>query len=597
MIIQRRSLFGNDRGVIAPATALALAALLGMVGLVTDASIWYAQRRDLQGATDAAALGAARFAYDSTSARDRVVSILASNGIPEADLVSVETGYYCPIEDTTKQIFQATACDSYPTAPYKDAIRLQTKASGTIILSRLFTDEAITNRPITTTSTAALVNEAGLRAGTGLVELGKEGLAGKAITALTGGTVTLTAVHYTGLASTNIDGIRLLNQIASVKGSVGTYKELLNTDVTAGQLFQAAVTALNQQPNIATVDANALNALGLLANVSGMGSIRLGKLFDVGVWEDMKVTAPGAPTIPLRADINAYQLAMATLEVANGNHAVAIPNISIADPTGLITVQAKSTIIEPPVEPYFGFGPEGTSVHTAQVRLQIQAGINANAKGLLGALIPIQINLPLYVEAASGDARIDKIYCNYVSSDDTTVKVSARSSIANVYLGEASTSLMKDFSSPISLAQLSNAKIVNVSLLGIGLLSIEGKAAVTVGSANAPYETPPLTFVQSPGPASAKVGIIGKPATASTAAIAPVAATVGSTGNVGGLLNSLTTLPLLGPLVAILAAPLGPLVHVVDGLVDNLLQALGIRVGMMDVFVTGARCGVPVLVE
>ena len=58
-----------DRGVIAPATAVVMAVLVGMVGLVTDASVWYAQRRQLQAATDAAALAAAPFANDAGAAR------------------------------------------------------------------------------------------------------------------------------------------------------------------------------------------------------------------------------------------------------------------------------------------------------------------------------------------------------------------------------------------------------------------------------------------------------------------------------------------------------------------------------------------------
>ena len=58
-----------DQGAVAPATVAMLAVLIGMVGLVTDSSVWYAQRRQLQAATDAAALAAAPYAGNAAAAR------------------------------------------------------------------------------------------------------------------------------------------------------------------------------------------------------------------------------------------------------------------------------------------------------------------------------------------------------------------------------------------------------------------------------------------------------------------------------------------------------------------------------------------------
>jgi uncharacterized membrane protein len=41
---------------------------------------------------------------------------------------------------------------------------------------------------------------------------------------------------------------------------------------------------------------------------------------------------------------------------------------------------------------------------------------------------------------------------------------------------------------------------------------------------------------------------------------------------------------------------LSPLAAALDPLVDGLLEALGVKLGYMDVTATGVRCGVPALV-
>jgi uncharacterized membrane protein len=54
----------------------------------------------------------------------------------------------------------------------------------------------------------------------------------------------------------------------------------------------------------------------------------------------------------------------------------------------------------------------------------------------------------------------------------------------------------------------------------------------------------------------------------------------------------------IGKIIANLRQILNPVINgLLDPLVDGLLAALGIKLGYMDVTVTGVRCGVPVLVQ
>lgn len=74
--------FRRDRaGAVAILFALVLPILVGFIGLGVEAGYWYAQRRDLQAAADAAAIGGAREVLANSSVSD---SYLASVGEKEA---------------------------------------------------------------------------------------------------------------------------------------------------------------------------------------------------------------------------------------------------------------------------------------------------------------------------------------------------------------------------------------------------------------------------------------------------------------------------------------------------------------------------------
>ena len=54
-----KRLLSDRRGGVAVMTALSLTSLLGFAGLGTEATMWYVTKRNMQGATDAAAYTAA----------------------------------------------------------------------------------------------------------------------------------------------------------------------------------------------------------------------------------------------------------------------------------------------------------------------------------------------------------------------------------------------------------------------------------------------------------------------------------------------------------------------------------------------------------
>ena len=601
----------SDRGAIAPATAVLLAVLIGMVGLVTDTSVWYAQRRQLQAATDAAALAAAPFADDATAARNAANAVLLENGLDPAEAVmAFATGQFCQDEPVGQRFRTAGCVNSLDTAG--NAVRIETGLGAPLFLSRLFTPAATNERRITTVATAARINQAGVEAGTGVASL-NAGLANAVLSALTGSSVALTAVQYDGLLTTNIDALTFFDALATRVGVTGgTYGQLLESSVGVRDVIAAQIAVLAAQNQVASVAASLAGLQALQGQISGNPSIALGNLFDLGLWQTRQV-GEHASTSALHAGINLMQLTSFSLQLADGNHFATVPPASIGIP-GLAGIRVAATAIEPPVRPYFSFGPEGTRVHSAQVRLKLELEV-LNLAPQLG----VGVRLPLYIEAASGDAEIEEIDCSGNPDADTQVMVAATSGIANVYIGAPSTDVMNNFSAPITASQIQPVRILNLGLPGIlTLADTSAKAHVAIGSTAAAATT--LTFVQPAGPVTqpaqpGTTGIIGRPATdtqaASPAIRARATSTRLSTNLLGGLAETLEVractasllgacllpITLNGSAVGALYNVLDPVLTGLDGVIDGLLRTLGVQLGYVDVAVTGVRCGHPVLVS
>jgi uncharacterized membrane protein len=612
MRVRARTAFLAERGVIAPASAVVMAVLVGMVGLVTDASVWYAQRRQLQAVTDAAALAAAPFANAPATARAAANDLLAANGLdPAAVILSFATGQYCPASGMTLR-FQTGTCPGGVIVP-RDAVRVETGIGSPLFLSRLFTNAATTERRIGAIATAARVNQAGIQAGTGVASL-NAGVANAVLSSLIGSSVALTAAQYDGLLSTNVDALTFLDALAArANVTGGTYSGLLQSSFGVGDVIAAEIAALSAQSQVAGVAAAIAGLQAIRGQITGNPRIALGRLFDLGLWGTREIGSGAASTSALHAGINLMQLTSFGLQLADKNNFASVPGASLGI-AGLASVQVTATAIEPPVRSFFSFGPAGTQVHTAQVRVKLNLQVlNLTQQLGLGATVP------LYIEAASGDAAIDTISCAGTPAQDARVTVNARSGIANVYIGAPTDDAMNNFSAPVAVSAIAPVRILNLGLPGIlTLADTTASAHVTIGSTSAAATA--LTFVQPTGTVVQPIpptrrGVIGRPAVggqlASPAILARATSTALGTNLLGGLAETLSvracTVSLIGGCllpVTLTGAGVGPLYTVLDpvltgldGVLDGVLRSLGVQLGYVDVAVTGVRCGFPVLVS
>jgi uncharacterized membrane protein len=580
------NVLGDERGAVALIAAVSMTAVLSLSALVADLGSIYVAQRSLQAATDAAALSATfPIAQDSTvqnAAQTYAQNYLAKN-FSGSTLVSAISGTYCPdskLASTARFTAGTVTCANISSVTGLNAVRVTSS-----IQSPLYFGRAILNgtsaETLRATATAAQINEAGFYAGSGTVSVNAGMINAILNGVLPGSNINLTAAQYTELLGTNIDALSFFNKLATNVGvTAGTYNSVLQSSATVQQVLQSEIDVLNAANN--TVVSAALGALK--AGISGTPSVNLSNLFNLGVWQNVGVGSTNAAT-GLTAALNVYQLASLTAQVANGTNAVTIPTSSLGIP-GVATMSVASSVIEPPQGPAFTFTPVGSTVaftspytvHTAQVRLQLNLQL-LSALSLGGLLGTAPVSLPIYVEVGSGNAQLVGINCGYNPATDATVQISAQSGAAQAYVGSVTTAAMSNVTSPVTVAPATLVNIANV-------VSITGSGEVSVGS---PSPTT-LTFNQ-------------------TQMAAYTAQTVTSTGMVSNLVQTLASslvlsgkllgvqLPSTSPLLTSLTGLLTPVFAGLDPIVDGLLAGLGIKIGYLDVTATGARCGVPTLVN
>jgi uncharacterized membrane protein len=584
----------DTRGVAAPIVALLGAVLIGATGVALDAGLYFSQSSNLRSVTEAAALSAAAGA-DITKARANALTYLANNGYPASKLKSivVTLGYYCPDGDASTKSFSTTSSACPGGTMGNTALKLETTAQSTSYLTSALGGGALIPQ-LASSATATRIDEAGLEMTTGVLAL-NPGLVNSLLSALAGRNIALTGAQLQVLLASNIDAGLMFDALAARVGQTGNYGTLVNSTVSLADLLSACATAA------ATDNAPASAALlALAAQVGGGIQVPLAGLFNLGVWKNTPIDAGGGGTsrkTGLRAGLNSYQLI--TYALQSGGRTANLVNLSIGV-TGVAAVRLAGMVTSPFNGARFAFGPRGeTTVGTAKLRLLLKVQI-LDPGALLGGLgLPVTsapaVDLPLLLQLGEGTASVSGISCGSQAATDTRVTVAAQSGLLDVFLGNMPTDVLSPTRVPVTAADITPVDLLNV----LGIVRVQLRT--TAGQVTATSTT--ATFVQSG--ASGGNGIIGRP---------PYGGTAATLGNSVALANTLSTLQiqptvclniilvytcvttgsLVNSVASLVAAPITALG--VDPLVDSLLRGLGLQLGYANVWVTGARCGVPVLV-
>ena len=570
-------LWRDRRGAVAPMIAALGATLVGATGFALDAGLYYTANRELRAATEAAALAAAMSPADATA---RAGEALSRNGYDPAILRSVEVGRYCPDAATPADQRFDTTFARCPGDGRTNAVRIQTGMPSRQFLTRVL-GSANPIPELGATATATRIDEAGVGITSGILTVTNAlvNSVNDLLGAILGVKLQLSTAEVEALMASDVDAGGFFDALAARVGESGTYADLTARTVNLQDLLLAAASAADRADTAA--------ALTLVAGQVGAGyPVPLSGLFGLGVWKDMPVgEADDRPA--LRAGINAYQLLAFAAQSGGGS-------IDASDALSRVvagsTVRISAIASGPVDRPRFSFGPAGeTSAGTSALRIKLDLGLDLSILGIGVDAVPVLIDV------AAARADVSGIDCPDTAEQarDTRVSILASSGLVNAYIGQAPANAMTRPMPPLSASDIAPARILSV----LGIITVDARAVAQPVMGNSG------TLVFGPG----GQGSIGRPGTPGTAA------SIGNGSQAGTLISSLVsslaasnglqvnglggTLAIRSQLLSAIIAPVTGLVGgTVDPLLDNLLTALGIQLGHATLWVTGARCGVPVLV-
>lgn len=539
------------QGGVSVLTGLSFVALLGFAGFSIDLGSVYLESRRLQGSADLAALAAMQ---NPAQAEALATATVAANRWPQGTQVRVVRGAYAPDRSVRP------AERFRPTPAGANAVRVEVTTDAPLYFGRLFVPEG--RMTIRREATAAETQLASFQIGTRLLSL-QGGVANQVLSGLTGSSVNLTVMDYNSLLRANVNVLDYVEALRTrLDIQAASYDETLDASADAPVALEALADV------VAQTDERAERALRAMARASERsGPLRgLSNVLDLGPYGAQDHATNTADT---GIRVGAMDLATAILQVANGGRQVQL-DLGAGVP-GLASTKVYLAIGERPNNsPWLTVtNDDDVVIRTAQTRLYVEANAGAGALG--------NVRVPLLVELASGQARLEEINCGWGGNTNRAVTLGVSPGIGSLTLGEVDVSRLSNFRSNLTPTP---AQLVRVAALA----RVEGQARVDVGGQqwtnvrfnNSDIERGAVKTVQTRDAVRATVSTLLGKTKLTVRALGLGVSTTALTAAVSGVL-------------ATVAAPL-------DGLVNGLSDLLGVRLGEADVRVNGVRCGGAALV-
>lgn len=526
--------------------------LLGFAAVGVDGAHFFLVKRHQQAATDMAAIAAAA---SLESAAATAGTVMTANGFGTASL-QVAAGVYTP--DPLLAAGNRFGGTGTPNAVQVTSTTTEPFIFGSALRAVIGASDGGDGFPIRTVAVARKQDLAAFTLGSGLASL-DQGVLNAVLGGLLGTRLSLTLLDYQSLAGASVDLFGFSDALATRVGGGSTYGALASTTVSPPALLGilAATTSGGAQAT------SALRALAAAGGSAGSGP--LGRLIDFGPSGSLAIGA----LHPLTARVSALDMVRAVALLGGSGHAVSL-DFGATVP-GLGQTQLLMNVGEPAVgSGFFAIGPEGTTLHTAQVRLLLTTQVG-------GTGLPASLTVPLYLEVAPATATLKAISCTGGAAN-ASVTLGVTTGIASAVIGNVSAS---DFANTAAPPSIGPATLLTVA----GLLRVTAK----VQPATAPAGTIAVPFT-----AADIRGATPKTVSSGLSLATLAASLVGSTPITVTLLGLGVSPPgLPGAVTAALNAALTP----VEALLANTLSTLGVSVGTATTTVSGVRCGQGLLVN
>jgi uncharacterized membrane protein len=543
----------DQRGNIAIMGAGLMTLVIGCAALAVDLGSIFADRRRTQSTTDLAAIVAASNLGNAVNAASATV---VKNNYPASALIGVELGTYTANSAIAPQARFAT-----PPAGTANAARVTLNTQTPLYFARYLTGAS--QYTIKTSATASSTALASFSIGSRLLSL-NGGLINAMLGDMLGTTLSLSAMDYQALLNARIDALDFLGALATRVNLTGaTYDSVLNSNVKVADIIAAALTT-QQVTNGANSATTALSSISQA--VSGLSSkIVPGSLISVGPYGNL--TPAQKPKIGM--SVSVLDLVSAAAKVANGTHQIAA-SVNLGLP-GIANVSLTATIGERPVgSSWVALGSEGASVHTAQTRVLLSIQ-------LIGSGGVAAVNLPVYIEIASGTATLNAVTCGHPNISTSKVTLGVTPGIVDAWIGNVTMADLNNFTTKPNPPA--------ATLVNLGLVTVAGRAHAGMG--NTTPKTVDFSYVDIQSLVKKTVTTTNFTSSLTASLLGDLSLTI----NVGPL-----GLPVPG-LGSTVTGIIAGATSSVDQLLASVLATLGVGIGQADVWVSGIRCDGAVLVN
>lgn len=546
--------FGADRrGNFAMISAGLMTLVVGCAGLAVDLGTIFADRRKTQSTADLAAIVAASNLNNATNAAAATVT---QNKYPASALVKVETGIYKANAALAPQARFVTPAVGTP-----NAARITLNTQTPLYFARYLT--GANSYTIRTTATATSTEMASFSIGSRLLSV-NGGVLNALLGSMLGTTLSLSVMDYNSLISAKIDALDFLSALATRVNLTGvTYNDLLSSNIKVGDIMAAALTT-QQITNGANAATTALSTISQ-AVTGNPTKISPGTLVNLGPFANL--TVGQKPKVG--ASVSVFDLISTVAQIANGNNQIAT-SVNLGLP-GIADVSVLATVGERPVgSSWIAVGTQGVSVHTAQTRLLVSVKV-------LGSGSVSAINLPIYVEVASGTATLNTVSCGHPNINTSQVGIGVTPGIVDAWIGNVTAAQMNNFTTKPNPPPATLVNLVGITVTG---LAHAGMGNTTPTNVNFSYSDiqagTKKTVTTTNFTSSLTSSLLGD--LSLQVNLGPLALPIPGLGaTVAGILNGVT----------------GP----VDQVLASLLATLGIGLGQVDVQALGIRCDGAVLVN
>ena len=542
----------DEQGGVAVIAAIASTIMVALAAFAVDLGSIFLQARQLQGMADLAAIGAARDLGNAQAAANATAGANGWNGPLTTDVV---LGVYTPNPSLAPaQRFTATSV-----SPNAVQVTMHAKANlffGASIMGRSTVD-------ISRTATAAQAQLASFSIGSRLLAV-QGGVANSALTALTGSSVNLSVMDYNSLASAQINLLQLSQALQTKLNLTGaSFSTVLATKMSSGTVLNAVADQLSTNGND-----EAASAMRQIATAAGNTTAPLNQVIDLGPYgnQDHADPATGAGV-----QVDALDLTNAVLQVSQGGHQVQLA--SNTGVPGLANVNAWLAIGQRPSNsPWLTVNDDKSiSIYTVQTRLYVDAQVSPGGNSLLSSVA--QVNVPVYVEAASAQAKLSSLTCPSASSTATpAMTIQVQPSIGKIAVGQINTANLNTFTTPMTISPANIATVLGAKVTAQSTVNIGGQDWQSVSFSQSDISSGAVKTVTTNDVASATA----------TSLLSNLQLGVQAGGlNLG--LNQLGVTQALTPVVSAAGAPL-------DTVLNTLESISGVKLGQADVWGNGLRC-------